>query len=103
MIGKAQRDRISWKHQRFQTPISIEFLSHKVFRWIAPLFLMGALVGSAFAPGTLYRWVFGGQVVFYAMAALGGVAGRPEWVFVKLHTHGAQEDAWDALLGRPMG
>lgn len=29
------------------------------------------------------------------------VAGRPEWVFVKLHTHGAIEQQADALLGEP--
>jgi hypothetical protein len=28
-----------------------------------------------------------------------GVAGRPEWVFVKVHTHGAQDDQAAALLG----
>ena len=27
------------------------------------------------------------------------VAGRPEWVFVKVHTHGTQEGTSDALLG----
>jgi hypothetical protein len=30
------------------------------------------------------------------------VEGRPEWVFVKVHTHGAQERDADALLGRPV-
>ena len=30
-----------------------------------------------------------------------GVAGRPEWVFVKLHTHGAPEAQAAALLGEP--
>jgi hypothetical protein len=30
------------------------------------------------------------------------VAGRPDWVFVKLHTHGAQESAFEVLLGEPM-
>lgn len=30
------------------------------------------------------------------------VAGCPNWVFVKLHTHGAEERNFDALLGRPM-
>jgi hypothetical protein len=30
------------------------------------------------------------------------VAGRPDWYFVKLHCHGAPEDAHDVLLGRPM-
>ena len=28
--------------------------------------------------------------------------GRPDWRFVKLHAHGAQERDWDALLGPPM-
>jgi hypothetical protein len=30
------------------------------------------------------------------------VPGRPDWYFVKLHCHGAPDDAHDALLGRPM-
>lgn len=29
------------------------------------------------------------------------VEGRPEWVFVKVHTHGAQEQDMDTLLGAP--
>lgn len=29
------------------------------------------------------------------------VKGRPEWVFVKIHTHGAQEEDMDTLLGKP--
>jgi hypothetical protein len=30
------------------------------------------------------------------------VQGRPEWIFVKIHTHGAQERDMDTLLGKPM-
>ena len=30
------------------------------------------------------------------------VQGRPEWIFVKVHTHGTQERDTDTLLGRPM-
>jgi hypothetical protein len=30
------------------------------------------------------------------------VAGRPDWLFIKVHTHGAVEDAWPTLLGEPM-
>ena len=30
------------------------------------------------------------------------VQGRPEWVFVKVHTHGTQERDMDTLLGQPM-
>ncbi|MGH8865542.1 MAG: hypothetical protein ACREVZ_12980, partial [Burkholderiales bacterium] len=29
------------------------------------------------------------------------VAGRPEWVFVKIHTHGTKEEDMPTLLGRP--
>ncbi len=31
-----------------------------------------------------------------------GVIGRPEWIFVKVHTHGACENDFDTLLGNPM-
>lgn len=30
------------------------------------------------------------------------VKGRPDWVFVKVYTHGAREEHFDTLLGRPM-
>ncbi|WP_456416322.1 hypothetical protein [Thiolapillus sp.] len=30
------------------------------------------------------------------------VQGRPEWVFIKIHTHGTQESDMDALLGDPV-
>ncbi|WP_300617501.1 hypothetical protein [Dokdonella sp.] len=30
------------------------------------------------------------------------VEGRPEWIFVKIHTHGTQESDLDTLLGAPM-
>ncbi len=30
------------------------------------------------------------------------VQGRPEWVFVKIHTHGTQEGDMDTLLGKPV-
>jgi hypothetical protein len=28
------------------------------------------------------------------------VRGKPEWKFIKLHSHGAREDAWDSLFGK---
>ncbi|MBU2979202.1 hypothetical protein [Alteromonas sp. C1M14] len=30
------------------------------------------------------------------------VAGRPEWIFIKIHTHGAQDIDMDCLLGTPV-
>ena len=41
-------------------------------------------------PARVDRWVQRGV----------GVKGRPEWVFVKVQTHGARPDAWDACFGR---
>ena len=29
------------------------------------------------------------------------VQGKPDWKFMKMHTHGAREREWDTLLGRP--
>jgi hypothetical protein len=37
----------------------------------------------------------------WARAAI-GVVGRPEWIFIKLHTHGAKDVNADVLLGPPM-
>ena len=31
------------------------------------------------------------------------VQGRPEWVFIKIHTHGTQQQDIDSLLGPPVG
>jgi hypothetical protein len=28
------------------------------------------------------------------------IKGRPEWLFIKLHTHAAREDAWDSVFGK---
>ncbi len=30
------------------------------------------------------------------------VKGKPEWIFIKIHTHGTQEHDMDTLLGRPV-
>jgi len=30
------------------------------------------------------------------------VKGREDWIFIKIHTHGAQEKNFDSLLGKPM-
>jgi hypothetical protein len=46
-------------------------------------------------PPTLARWKL------WLRAGV-GVAGRPDWIFVKLHTHGAPERNAAMLLGEPM-
>jgi hypothetical protein len=61
-------------------------------RGFAPRIESGAL--SAKDPGSLERlktWVAQGI----------HVEGRPEWIFVKVHTHGAPEAQAEALLGEP--
>ncbi len=30
------------------------------------------------------------------------IEGRPDWIFIKIHTHGTQEGAKEALLGKPI-
>ena len=30
------------------------------------------------------------------------VKGREDWIFIKVHTHGAQEKNFDCMLGKPM-
>jgi cellulose synthase/poly-beta-1,6-N-acetylglucosamine synthase-like glycosyltransferase len=50
----------------------LQVLSHRVLRWAVPFFLIIALVANAFLLGEpFYRWVFFGQVAFYALALLG--------------------------------
>jgi cellulose synthase/poly-beta-1,6-N-acetylglucosamine synthase-like glycosyltransferase len=58
------------------------YLSHKVLRWLAPLFLVAALVCNALlvASGPFYSAFFAAQTAFYLFAALGWVRvrnGRP--------------------------
>lgn len=50
------------------------FVSHKLIRWLAPLFLLAALVSSfaaIFLSGPLWIGLFGAQFVFYLLALLG--------------------------------
>lgn len=69
-------------------------LSWRNAKWgVAPRLETGALDGGAPASGSRFaEWVNAGVTV----------AGRPEWVFVKVHTHGAPEGNADALLGPGM-
>jgi biofilm PGA synthesis N-glycosyltransferase PgaC len=50
------------------------FLSHKVVRWLAPVFLLAALfssLGCALLIRSYWRWLFGIQVLFYCLAVMG--------------------------------
>ena len=54
-----------------RTIFAFEFISHKIFRWIAPFFLVSLLISSALIPMIFYRSVFWMQILFYTMGILG--------------------------------
>lgn len=72
-----------WRHRQLLNPLrggfyAVELLSHKVMRYLVPLFLLVALVSSAvLAPGSLFFAVlFAGQAAFYAAALAGWLLER---------------------------
>ena len=51
--------------------IAFQLLSHKVLRWLVPLFLVGLFVSTALlAFVSPYRWLLAAELVFYAWALL---------------------------------
>ena len=52
-------------------PLLFRFISHKLLRLAVPFLLLVVLVSSGLAQGRFYRVCFGGQVLFYALAAWG--------------------------------
>jgi cellulose synthase/poly-beta-1,6-N-acetylglucosamine synthase-like glycosyltransferase len=56
---------------------ALQVFSHKVLRWLVPLFLLGALVSSGvLAQQQPYRTLFGAQMIFYLLALAGNLAPR---------------------------
>ncbi|HEX8119237.1 MAG TPA: glycosyltransferase family 2 protein [Pyrinomonadaceae bacterium] len=67
-----------WRHRAMMNPArsgfyAVELISHKVMRYLVPLFLICLLASSALlAPGSrFYAALLAGQVVFYAAALAG--------------------------------
>jgi len=59
---------------------AFQYVSHKVLRWLAPFFMLAALISSAFLTAEpLFRLLFWGQVLFYVLAALGWVLELLGW------------------------
>lgn len=58
-----------------QPKFAFQLLSHKILRWLSPLFLTVALVSSGllagFAHSVVYPVLFGSQLLFYKLAATG--------------------------------
>ncbi|MDB5387580.1 MAG: pgaC, partial [Planctomycetaceae bacterium] len=52
--------------------IAFTFWSHKILRWICPLFLLGAIVANGcLLENRLYQFLAGLQATFYLVAAIG--------------------------------
>lgn len=53
--------------------VFFQLVSHKVFRWLAPIFLFGLLASSAFLlnEGILYKFFFLAQISCYGLAIVG--------------------------------
>jgi cellulose synthase/poly-beta-1,6-N-acetylglucosamine synthase-like glycosyltransferase len=81
MIGQgiwilATEGRALIRHRRWT--VLWQLASHRVLRWMGPLFLAGALAASAVLArdSALYQVLLAGQLAFYLVAALGAVS---EW------------------------
>jgi cellulose synthase/poly-beta-1,6-N-acetylglucosamine synthase-like glycosyltransferase len=57
---------------------SLELISHKLLRWLMPLFMVATFVLNLplLDAGLIYRWTFGIQAVLYALAFVGYLARR---------------------------
>lgn len=71
------------------TFFAFQFISHKLFRWLIPFFLLTMLLTSAVIPSLWYQSLFWGQVSFYLAAVLGWVLmkrlGRTNLFYVPLY------------------
>jgi cellulose synthase/poly-beta-1,6-N-acetylglucosamine synthase-like glycosyltransferase len=72
-----------WRHRALMNPAragfyAVELLSHKVMRYLVPVFLLLVFVSTAWlAPRSwFFAALFAGQVLFYAAAALGWLLER---------------------------
>ncbi|HEX8560205.1 MAG TPA: glycosyltransferase family 2 protein [Pyrinomonadaceae bacterium] len=72
-----------WRHRSMMNPLrsgfyAVELLSHKVMRYLVPVFLVVVLASSAaLAPRSwFYAAAFAGQALFYAAALAGWLLGR---------------------------
>ncbi|WP_263366344.1 glycosyltransferase family 2 protein [Edaphobacter bradus] len=56
-----------------KNPLLFRFISHKLLRLLVPMLLIVMLITSALAGGAFYHAIFSIEVLFYLMAALGGL------------------------------
>jgi cellulose synthase/poly-beta-1,6-N-acetylglucosamine synthase-like glycosyltransferase len=66
---------------------SIQFISHKLLRWLVPFFMVSAFLSNIplMANSSVYQGIFTTQLAFYALAALGfSVARLNQRLFFKI-------------------
>ncbi len=74
-----------------QGPLALNFKNRKM--GLLPKIENGEIAGDNPATSTRANLWINQQI---------HVKGQPEWIFVKVHTHGTQEEGFEALLGKPM-
>jgi hypothetical protein len=92
-----------------QPLLLLKYLSHKVLRWMTPVFLLSILIANLLLLNELvYVLTLGGQMAFYAAALIGRWQRAPTWIFaIPLYFCGANVAAARGLvrgiLNRQMG
>jgi biofilm PGA synthesis N-glycosyltransferase PgaC len=70
LTGNYQLLRLAPWLLRNRNPLRFEFISHKLMRLAAPLFLLGMLVSSGLVEGAFFRSLFWLQIAFYSFGLL---------------------------------
>jgi hypothetical protein len=61
-----------WRAVWFSGWFTLKFVSHKILRWMMPLFLTALFVSCAWlVEQPMYRWLLCGQLAFYGSALVG--------------------------------
>lgn len=72
--------RLGWLFSPRYAFMAFQFLSHKLLRWLAPLFMILTWFSNlALRSIPLYRWLFWGQTLFYFLALIGGLLAMMGW------------------------
>jgi cellulose synthase/poly-beta-1,6-N-acetylglucosamine synthase-like glycosyltransferase len=72
IAGGLQNTCAEWRTVFGSGGFTFKFVSHKILRWLMPVFMLGFLVSCALLVRTpLYAVLFVGQVLFYALAGFG--------------------------------
>jgi len=71
LTGNLQLLRLSPWLLTKRNPLLFRFISHKLLRVVAPIFLFLMMASSALAPGRFYSEIFVFQLIFYCLALVG--------------------------------